>query len=102
MRAEIDHRATPLSFRKHGVVHNEWHMQRLFIMIPLSGQPAVGHQKPIVTGVDNHSILIEPRGLQFLENPRHGVIDTGDHPVIGSHVGLIFFRRVPAPVIAQS
>ena len=35
-----------------------------------------------------------------MNDPPNGIIDPADHPKVGAHVGLVFFRSIPAPEVA--
>ena len=66
-------------------------------MRPLACESATPHQVTVVGGVDDDRIITEPGFIQSGHEPADRTIDAADHPVVGAHVGLVFFRRIPSP-----
>ena len=51
----------------------------------------------VICRIDDNGIVREAGILERFKEAANRVIDPGDHTVVGSYIGLIFLRSVPAP-----
>ena len=54
----------------------------------------------VVRRVDDDGVVSQALGFEFLQKATDGVVDTGDHPIVRPHVGLIAFVGIPPPEVA--
>ena len=54
----------------------------------------------IVGGVNDDGVVSEAGFFERFQEASDGVINSGDHAVVGTHVRLVFLRGVPPPEVA--
>ena len=69
-------------------------------MAPFTGKAAICHVVAIVRGIDDHGIVSQTLLFEGLDQLSDHPVYAAEHAKIGTHVGLIFIFRIPAPVEA--
>lgn len=84
-------------FRCAWVVNNQRDAQGLLVVRPFPGKATVPEVVAVVGGVDDDGVVRQSLGLELLNQSPSHVINAADHAEVGTHVGLVFLRCVPAP-----
>ena len=66
-------------------------------MGPFSSEPSICHVISVICGIHDDGIVCEAGILERFKEAANRIIDASDHTVVGSHIGLVFARSVPAP-----
>ena len=84
-------------FGQARIVNHERHAEGLIIVGPLAGEAAITKVVTVVRGVNDDGVIGEALFFELFDEAANNMVDAADHAKVGPHVGLIFFRRVPAP-----
>lgn len=91
-----------LAFRHARIVDDEWNSDAFLVGIPFVGESMFRVVVAVVGGEDDERVIEDSLLLEGGENFAADRVDLGGKAVVILHHGLIFFRSVEAPVIANT